>query len=127
MNTVTLAFVVILSFSFEEFSLAIEGDCKTGITEVNKGQNCPGCKSSGSSGADLTLEKLTVGNENNTVSLSNIGEVCIKGSAQIPVGFIKPSDTVDVRPRVWFQVANFKAELPCESIQVLLQTKFMNK
>ena len=75
--------------------------------------------------ANITVEKLTIGNEKNTIGTENFGDVCIKGSAQVPVGYMKPSDTLDVRATVSIDIGIIKREFPCMLLRALLREQVM--
>ncbi|XP_075241977.1 uncharacterized protein LOC142336892 [Convolutriloba macropyga] len=100
-------------------------NCKKGIKEYGRSQHCPKCQPDDALNSRISLEKLTIGNNNNTVSSSDFGKVCLKGSAQFPLGFIKSTDTLDIKTRIWMQLGPLKTELTCESIHMLLNEKFL--
>ena len=77
----------------------------------------------------LKLDKLTVGNEQNIIYSDNFGHVCIEGSAKIPIGFVKPTDTLDLKVdlRVEVKQLGLTFPVPCGTVYAMLENQFFPK
>ncbi|XP_075241978.1 uncharacterized protein LOC142336893 [Convolutriloba macropyga] len=97
-------------------------NCIADIKNKSYTQHCSSCGPPDN--VKLNLTKLTVGNDKNQVHDGNIGQVCIKGTAKFPMGFMKATDTLDLRLRVTATLLKtINIQIPCGIIHNYAEAK----
>lgn len=109
----TLFKVIILTFhsiqALPTCPLDLEGDeWKSSACECSDFSQVPAKK--------INMDKLTVGDGENRLSVNNLGEICIKGDVQFPKGFMSKDDTLELQTIFEFFIPGSVIELPCSVV-----------
>jgi len=89
-----------------------KNECIKGLKDDTSTQHCPACKPS-SDDVQLNITKLTVGDETNTIYDDDLGQVCIEGSAKVKLGYMRPTDTLDLRLKLSFEMYTVEFPIHC--------------